>query len=238
MNKRIITTVLLAFSLALLLGACRMPASRAPQAEPTTDELPFPDVPTDSPLVRDILSQTQTAIAASQGGAQVTPQPEGTDAQSGGGVGTPQAVVQATQAPSGNGSQSGGGSPEQPSQSYEIPPTPTTPSTYTLQKGEFPFCIARRYNLDPSALLAANNMNINTKVSIGTTLNLPQSGSWGANFGSRSLRAHPTTYSVQAGDTLNSVACLFGDVHPESIAAANGLSAGASLTPGSSINIP
>jgi len=238
MNKKVTTIVLLAFSLALLLGACRMPASTAPQAEPTTEELPFPDVPTENPLVRDILSQTQTAIAASQGGAQATPQPAGTDDQTGGGVGTQQAVVQATQASSGSGNQSGGGSPEQPSGPIEIPPTPTTPSSYTLQKGEFPFCIARRYNLDPGALLNANNMNVNTKVSVGTTLTLPQSGSWGSNFGSRSLRAHPTSYGVQAGDTLNSVACLFGDVHPESIAAANGLGAGAGLTPGSTINIP
>lgn len=218
-----------------------MPASQSPANEPTTDELPFPDVPTDSPLVRDILSQTQTAIAVSQGGAQTTPQPEGTDSQAGGGVNTQQPVLQATQAPA-NGQQTGGGAPQQPAApaapSYEIPPTPETPSTYTLQKGEFPFCIARRYNLDPAALLAANNMGVNTKVSVGVTLNLPTSGTWGSNFGARSLRTHPTTYSVQAGDTLNSIACLFGDVHPESIAAANGLSDGASLTAGASINIP
>ena len=40
--------------------------------------------------------------------------------------------------------------------------TPTTgprPLYYTLQSGEFPYCIARRFNIDPRELLAINNLS-------------------------------------------------------------------------------
>ena len=52
-------------------------------------------------------------------------------------------------------------------------------------------------------------------------MRIPQNGS---GFpGDRTLRAHPTTYTVQSGDTIYSIACLFGDVDPEAIAFVNNL---------------
>lgn len=115
-------------------------------------------------------------------------------------------------------------------------PTPGLPATYTLQKGEFPYCIARRFNVDPAELLRINGMTSGSIYYAGMTLKIPQSG---RPFpGNRSLRPHPTTYTVQAGDTIYSIACLFGDVSPEAIAYVNGLTPPYRLTPGMVLNIP
>src|SRR5690606_3962464 len=38
-----------------------------------------------------------------------------------------------------------------------VPPG-VRPSTYTLQKGEFPYCIARRFNVDPTQLLSMSGL--------------------------------------------------------------------------------
>lgn len=112
----------------------------------------------------------------------------------------------------------------------------SVPSMYTLHKGEFPYCLARRFNINPDALLAINGLSRGQWVYPGTTLTIPQGA--GPFPYQRALRAHPTTYVVQSGDTFYSIACLFGDVWPEAIAAANGMSVNAALTPGQSIHIP
>jgi LysM repeat protein len=68
------------------------------------------------------------------------------------------------------------------------------------------------------------------------TLQIPQSG---LNFpGNRSLQAHPATYTVRSGDNLYKIACYYGDVSPEQIAVANGLSAPYSVSAGQVLNIP
>jgi LysM repeat protein len=98
----------------------------------------------------------------------------------------------------------------------------TLPMTYTLQQGEFPFCIARRFNLNQSELLVLNNLAVDSLVGPGTELKIPQTGN--PFDGTRALQEHPTIYTVQEGDTLNSIACSFGDVSPELIARQNNLS--------------
>ncbi len=65
------------------------------------------------------------------------------------------------------------------------------PATYTLQKGEFPFCIARRFNVNPNDLLAVNGLGLNSATFPGMQLRIPQSGSFP---GSRSLHSHPASY--------------------------------------------
>jgi LysM repeat protein len=94
--------------------------------------------------------------------------------------------------------------------------------TYTLQQGEFPFCIARRFNVNQSELLVLNNLAVDSLVGPGTELKIPQTGN--PFDGTRALQEHPTIYTVQEGDTLNSIACSFGDVSPELIARQNNLS--------------
>ncbi len=54
-------------------------------------------------------------------------------------------------------------------------PTVTRPATYVLQEGEFPYCIARRFNLDPADLISLNGLTADELVSPGTTLQIPQS---------------------------------------------------------------
>jgi LysM repeat protein len=115
-------------------------------------------------------------------------------------------------------------------------PTITVPDNYTLNRGEYPYCIARRFDVDPGELLRANGLSSGSVYYAGMNLNIPKSGR--AFPGNRALRAHPTTYSVRSGDSIYSIACYFGDVSPEAIVAANGLSEPYKLTPGQNLNIP
>ena len=111
----------------------------------------------------------------------------------------------------------------------------TVPEQYTLKKGEFPWCIARRFNLDPITLLNANGLS-GSQYSPGLVLKIPANP--GTFEGERMLANHPTTYTVKSGDTFNSIACVYGDVWPEEIAAQNGMDLTDSLTAGTTLDIP
>ena len=102
--------------------------------------------------------------------------------------------------------------------------TPGHPSTYTLVSGDFPYCIARRFNVNQAELLAVNNLTTATVNNLqpGDVLQIPQSGN--PFVGDRALRPHPGTYTVTSSDeTINKVACLYGNVDPTQIIAANSL---------------
>ena len=115
-------------------------------------------------------------------------------------------------------------------------PTVSVPSSYTLHRGEYPYCLARRFNIDPNYLLRANGLSRGQVVYPGTVLTIPKNA---PPFpGNRAWHAHPTTYTVRYGDTIYSIACYFGDVSPEAIAAANGISVSTPLTPGQTLTIP
>jgi LysM repeat protein len=115
-------------------------------------------------------------------------------------------------------------------------PTVTRPAQYTLKDGEFPYCIARRFNLDVEDLISLNNISANEVLSPGTVLQIPQTGTWqGAG---RVLHSHPTTHTVSSGETIYSIACYYGDVSPEAIIALNGLEEPYKLTAGQKLNIP
>lgn len=116
-------------------------------------------------------------------------------------------------------------------------PAGVHPASYTLQNGEFVYCIARRFNVDPDEILALNGIVDSQTIYPGLTIKLPQSGN--PFPGDRMLRNHPATYTVASSDeTVYSVACAFGDVDPALIAQKNGISVGAALTPGQTLNIP
>ncbi|MFZ1040689.1 MAG: LysM domain-containing protein [Anaerolineales bacterium] len=114
------------------------------------------------------------------------------------------------------------------------------PATYTLQQGEFPYCIARRYNLNPEELLRLNNLrDWNAEfLSPGLTLQLPQTGDPFPDV--RALHNHPDTYTVSGNNdtTLYGVACYYGDIDPATIAQANNLPLSATLTIGQQLTIP
>jgi LysM repeat protein len=117
-----------------------------------------------------------------------------------------------------------------------VVPTVTRPTEYTLRPGEFPFCIARRFNLDPQQLLSLNNLGPNDLLDPGTTLQIPQTGTWEGE--GRVRNPHPTTHTVEAGETIYSIACFYGDVSPEAIIAVNVLEEPYDLTPGQTLSIP
>jgi len=114
--------------------------------------------------------------------------------------------------------------------------TPGRPETYVLQKGEFAYCIARRFDVNPNELLRVNGIPPDITLQPGTELKLPESDR--GYPGNRALREHPTTYSVNPEDTIYSIACLFGDADPNAIAYANNLSSPYTLTAGQEIYIP
>jgi LysM repeat protein len=125
----------------------------------------------------------------------------------------------------------------QPSGTQPTPlPPGSRPSSYTLQRGEFPYCIARRFDVNPEQLLTANSLTRGDIYYPNLTLTIPASA--GPFPPPRALRTHPATYTAVTGDTVYGVACKFGDVDPAAIAAANNISVSSALTAGQSLSIP
>lgn len=224
--------VLVALVLLVTLTACERAASQPPVVTPTSGvgELPFP-LTTEDPVS---VIATQTAFASTPLPVLPTGTPEVLVATN-----TPDAVAQpqAEQAVTATLDANAGGGVV-----VQVPagPTPVVqrPATYALIRGEWPICIARRYDLDLGSFLSANGMNMNSKPSAGTNLTIPASGNWSTSqYGSRSLKAHPVDYTVGASETVNSIACKFGDVAPEVILAVNNLTE-AGITAGVQIRIP
>jgi LysM repeat protein len=226
MNKVPKIILVVALLVAVLLSGCSLSASKRPAGDPTaTSELKFmTETPGGEGLADDIAKQTQAA----QQPAVVTETPVPAAEE------PVQPAPEATQAPAQEQQQE---QQQQQQQAVSVP-TLTRPSTYTLQKGEFPYCIARRYDLDISSLLSANGLSTNSKPGVGTVLKIPSSGSWNeSTYGKRALRAH-TDFKVGAGDTIYSIACYFGDVSPEAIIAVNGLSGPGDISAGMTLKIP
>jgi peptide/nickel transport system permease protein len=114
---------------------------------------------------------------------------------------------------------------------------PPQPVTYILQRGEYPYCIARRFNVDPGELLVLNGILNRETFFSGMVLQLPQTGK--PFPGEPMQRVHPAVYTVsRADETIYTIACEFGDVHPEAIAQTNGLSIDSVLFIGQQLNIP
>jgi LysM repeat protein len=115
--------------------------------------------------------------------------------------------------------------------------TPGHPSSYTLMPGEFPYCIARRFNVNQQELLSMNGLSDATLLQPGSVLNIPQTGN--PFVGARALHPHPTTFTVSsANETIYSAACYFGDVDPSQIIAANSLTSPYVLHMNQTLNIP
>lgn len=213
--------VVMAVLMVIVLPACTLPASTPPAAiTPTVGNFPVPGTET-----MDIFESIATQTAMAGGGIIQPTQPE----------------AQPTAAPT---------EPPAPAVPTPVPPTPAPtrppvvvptatpglPSTYTLQKGEYVYCIARRFDLNPVDLLAANGLGVNSIIPEGTTIVIPQTGN---GFpAERELISHPDTYTVQAGDTIYSIACDYGDADPNAIAVANGLEEPYAIAPGETLDIP
>lgn len=114
--------------------------------------------------------------------------------------------------------------------------TPGLPTTYELQVGETPYCIAMRFDVNYKELLRLSDLNTEEDFESGMELIIPQSGR--KFLDERNLKEHPTTYRISYRDTIFSIACEFGDVDPNDIIVANGLSEPYEITVGDSLFIP
>jgi LysM repeat protein len=213
--KKNFAIIALIIVLSLTLAACNRslstpPAEVPPTAEPVSED-PFTidapsDEPTDAP--KEVVPETPVATVAAD---SVQP-----------------TAVHEAEAPT--------AVPPVPTQAPIIVDTPVVPASYVLQQGEFPYCLARRFNVDPNTLLSVNGLSQEAWVSPGTTLSIPTGSTWSG--APRELLSHPATYTVKSGDTINSIACAFGDVFPEGIAQANNMQYPYALTVGQSLQIP
>ncbi len=209
-TQRLRTLVLTGLAgLALLLAACTRSASTPPPAGGIGDETPG-ELSAQQATMEAVRSTLLTQTAQAGGVPVATETPDTTEETA-----TPQAS---------------------PTVVVVASPTSGSPSTYTLRAGEHPYCIARRFNVNPDELLSASNLSRTSVTYPGTTLTIPRTGN--AFPGQRALLSHPTTYTVLSGETIYSIACKYGDVDPIAIAQANNLTEPYTLTAGQSIQIP
>lgn len=208
--------VILLVSTAVLLGACTRSASTPPPSQEAAEGTPSgltAQQATMEAVRSELLTQTAQAESSGPNGeSEATATPEATEGDQ---------AAEPTEA------------------STSVPATPvdeTAPSSYTLREGEHPYCIARRFDVDPTQLLSVNGLDRSSLISPGLTLSIPQGT--GGFPPPRALQSHPTTYTVGSGETIYSIACEFGDVSPMAIAQANGLSEPYNLTAGSVLEIP
>jgi hypothetical protein len=200
----------------LLLGACTRSATSQDTPEVTQNP------------IESIFSTvaTQTALAAS--GAKSPDDQTGND--DGSTDDGPSITSVPTQVPT---------STPEPTPTNTAAPTSDpgpAPLIYTLREGEWPYCLARRFDVNPDALIEVNGLSEAAELSVGTQLTIPTNQ--GAFGGQRALRSHPTTYTASGIDTFYSIACEFGDLYPESIAEANSQSVDYVPSAGEVLQIP
>lgn len=130
-----------------------------------------------------------------------------------------------------------------------LPPLPTAtsvpvvaPCAYTVQRGEWIYSIARKFGLDPLAIIAVNpGINPNL-VYPGQVINLPLPGCPPAPPPAVAPAAvalpRPTTYTVVSGDWLYSIARKCSVTTEALIAANPSLRPPYAINPGQVLNIP
>lgn len=198
---------------SLMFSACTMSASTPPPITPTTN-------------LSEIARQaTETAIAKTPKTGE-TIVPEETQEGDPGITSTVSEVEEPTSTP-------------EPSVDETSAPEPVTyavPDSYTIHKGEFVYCLARRFDINPVDIINYNGLESGAILYPGNTIQIPSNSR--PYLGDRALQYHPANYTVIPGDTLYSISCLFGDVDPRAIAAANDLDIDQALTSGTVLQIP
>ncbi len=245
LNLRVVTALLLGI---MTVSACTQPYSQAPLASPTLLPTglfvsPFPSGQDPLQIIADLGTQTAMAATGAAGGT-TSPATAGTPVTPTVGtpftatltptLGTPITVIVTTPVPV---TVIVSGSTVTPQATVYVPTPSSRPANYTMQQGEFVFCIARRYDVNPDDILSMNGLFDSQTIYPGLTIQIPQTGSFP---GDRSLRSHPATYTVTGNNdtTLYGVACQFGDVFPQAIASQNNLPLSTTLNIGQQLTIP
>jgi len=211
--------------MAIVLVGCERSATTATKDLEPTKPAGHPTATSNPAQI--LIAQTQTQQAVLHPSA--TPTVEGM---------VPTEILPTVLAATGDGTSTDVTPTPAPASSGDVPaiPTLTRPSSYTLKPGENPYCIARRFNMDIGELLSLNSLTTESQPAAGTVLSIPSGHKW--TSGARWLLLHPSQYAVRAGDTIYSVACLYGDVSPEAIIVVNKLVEPYELTAGHIIEIP
>ena len=216
--------------LTILVGSCSLPSfSLTRNQTPAPDETgEFQDIQplmlTRTALVKSALetarmeSATLTATAAQPGPGdeEVSPTPTASPAP----TDSPTPTVQVVE-------------PSQPSP--EAGPK-LLPDKYVLKKDEFPWCIARRFDINPMQLLRYNGLFIGQIFYAGTVLKIPPDPK--PFPGKRYLHPHTDAYTVRPGDSIYKIACFYGDLDPIEIAQANNLAKPYKVNPGQLLSLP
>ncbi|MCJ7717853.1 MAG: LysM peptidoglycan-binding domain-containing protein [Anaerolineales bacterium] len=196
---------------SLLFSACTMSASTPPPITPTTN-------------LSEIARQaTETAIAKTPKAGETLVPDE-----------TQETVADITPTVAAPTSTPDPVVTEEPS--VPDPVSYAVPDSYTIHKGEFVFCLARRFNILPADIMTYNGYESGDILYPGEIVQIPPNSR--AYIGERALQYHPTTYTVIPGDTLYSISCLFGNVDPRTIASANDLDIDQALSSGTILQIP
>jgi lysozyme len=98
-------------------------------------------------------------------------------------------------------------------------------TTYVVQPGDTLFKIAQRFNVNPAALISANNLANPNLIYVGQRLIIPGSGGASGPVATQppaSTGTAGSTYTVQPGDTLYKIMLKF-NVTASAVIAANGL---------------
>jgi LysM repeat protein len=202
--------ILIVIISSLMFSACTMSASTPPPVTPTTN-------------LSEIARQaTETAIAKTPKVGDTQVPDETTEADP---TATVAEASSPTETPQPDETEEAGDGTEYP-----------VPDSYTLHQGEFPYCLARRFDILPEDLLDYNGIESGTIFYPGLTIVIPPNAR--AYIGNRALQYHPASYTVVYGDTLYSIACLYGDVDPRAIADVNDIDINQTLTPGTILQIP
>lgn len=110
------------------------------------------------------------------------------------------------------------------------------PDVYYLKRGEFPYCLARRFDIHPKKLMAVNGFYAWETFYAGLPVVIPQNA---RSFpGERALRSHPQTHRVRRGETIYTIACYYGDIDPLELAWLNGLQHPYRLSRGQVLQLP
>ncbi len=250
LSVRLATILML---VTVLVSACtqsysQLPATTATLISTSQFVSPFPTGQDPMQIVAELGTATAIAKTAEASGTILPSEtpggPTDTPSTSGGTAITPEtgttstpiAIVSVTPQPA---TVTVGGATVTPATTVVVPTiSGGLPTTYTLQAGEWPFCIARRFNVDPGELASLNGLIDSQIVQPGLVLQIPQTGD--PFPGTRAWHNHPATYTVSGNNdtTIYGVACYYGDIDPAAIAQANNLPINSTLTVGQQLTIP